>query len=174
MDDTALIEKAVSGDKGAFEALLSNWYDVMFKMAYKYCGNRSDAEDITQEACIKLARSIGTFSYKSAFSTWLYRLVINAAIDFQRRQKPARPLEEGFMGACAPDAEDQTYAHEILRQVYALPEKEKTAILLVMGEGMTHAQAAEIMDCKEKTISWYISEARKKLGVTREKERHHG
>ena len=59
----------------------------MFKMAFKWCGNRADAEDITQNACIKLARALKTYEHKAAFTTWLYRLVINTAIDMKRHEK---------------------------------------------------------------------------------------
>ncbi|MCB9990771.1 MAG: RNA polymerase sigma factor [Rhodospirillales bacterium] len=174
MDDQALIKKAVNGDKNAFEALLQEIYDPMFKMAFKYCGNRQDAEDITQDACVKLARHIGSFRFKSAFSSWVFRMVINCANDFYRARKPETALENKHLCAAKADAETNTYAGEILAQVRTLPENEKTALLLVLSEGFTHAEAADIMDCKESTVSWYIHEARKKLGVKEAKERSHG
>ena len=58
--------------------------------------------------------------------------------------------------------------------VYALPEKEKTALLLVMGEGLSHREAAQSMDCKESTVSWYIHEARKKLDAQFGKDEQYG
>ncbi|MDA0240990.1 MAG: RNA polymerase sigma factor [Proteobacteria bacterium] len=87
-EETALIKRAQGGDKGAFERLLQTHYDVMYRTAYKWCGNKMDAEDITQTACIKLARSIDGFRFESAFLTWLYRLVINTAKDWAK----ARPV----------------------------------------------------------------------------------
>ena len=81
--DNDLITKAQGGDKSAFEALVRENYDVMFRIAFKWCGNQEDAEDITQNACIKLARNIDGFQFKSAFTSWLYRLVINTAIDYR-------------------------------------------------------------------------------------------
>ena len=169
MTEEELIKQAVNGDKSAFEALLQDYYDVMFKMAFKYCGNRQDAEDITQNACIKLARHIGSFKGESAFSSWVYRLVVNTAKDFFRSKKPETTLEAKNACATASDAETKAYANEILQQVYELPENEKTALLLVVSEGLTHKEAAAVMECKESTISWYIHEARKKLGVKDEK-----
>ena len=176
MNDHELIEQAVKGDKRAFEKLLGESYDSMFRMAFKYCGNRQDAEDITQDACIKLARNIGAFKFKAAFSSWLYRLVINTAKDFYRSRRETALLDENSGAAVNSDAETITYANEILTKVYELPDNEKTALLLVMSEGLTHREAAQVMECKESTISWYIHEARKKLGVKEEtkKERSHG
>lgn len=174
MDENEKIKRAQSGDKSAFEALLQEYYEPMFKMAFKYCGNRQDAEDITQDACIKLARNISNFKFKSAFSSWLYRLVINTANDFYRSKKPETALNKNSCKAVTADAETKTYANEILQQVYALPENEKTALLLVMSDGLTHKEAAVIMACKESTVSWYIHEARKKLDAEQQKEAGHG
>ena len=85
--------------------------------------------------------------------------------------------EDGFVNLAAPasSGEDQLYAREMLAHVYELPESERTAIILVIGEGLSHKEAAEIMDCKESTVSWHIHEARKKLqGFAELKERRHG
>lgn len=174
MNDQNLIKRAQNGDKSAFEALLQEYYDVMFKMAFKYCGNREDAEDITQNACIKLARGIGSYNGKAAFTSWLYRLVINTAKDMFRAKKTEIPMEKNSCKAVAADAEIKTYANEIMAQIYQLPDNEKTALVLVMSDGLSHKEAATIMECKESTVSWYIHEARKKLGVDKEKEAGHG
>jgi len=60
-DDKQLIAKARKGDARAFEDLVNKYYAVMFKMAFKWCGNQSDAQDITQDACVKLARGLDSF-----------------------------------------------------------------------------------------------------------------
>lgn len=170
--DDELIKRAQAGNRGAFETLLQEYYDTMFRMAFKWSGNRADAEDVTQNACIKLARSLGSFRFESAFTSWLYRLVINTAIDWQKANRKHVPLpESGFIGVAPENAERDMQNKEALAAVLALPEKEKTALLLVFSEGMTHAEAAAVMDVKESTVSWYIHEARKKLT---EKERRHG
>lgn len=167
-----LIEQAQKGDRRAFEALLQEYYDTMFRMAFKWCGNRADAEDVTQNACIKLARALGSFRFESAFTSWLYRLVINTAIDWQKANKKHAPLSDsGHVGIAPDNAEKDMQNKEALAAVLALPEKEKAALLLVFSEGMTHAEAAAALGVKESTVSWYIHEARKKLT---EKERRHG
>ena len=167
-EDKDLIGRAREGDRQAFEALLEGCYGMMFRVAYKWCGNRADAEDVTQDAAIKLARAIGGFRGDSAFASWLYRLVVNAAIDWQRTNKRYVELpdpESGHVGTVANSADKGMEVQEELARVLALPEKEKTALLLVFSEGMSHAEAAVVMECKESTVSWYIHEARKKLGV---------
>ncbi|QQG35974.1 MAG: RNA polymerase sigma factor [Micavibrio aeruginosavorus] len=177
-NDAELVKKAVRGDARAFEELVNRHYAAMFRMAFKWCGNRANAEDITQNACIKLARSLKTYEHKASFTTWLYRLVINTAIDMQRAEKRhdhAQTEADEMQGHENP--ESAYYAQEMMRQIGKLPEKEKTALLLVFGEGMNHAEAACVMAVKESTVSWYIHEARKKLEqfeTRQNKERHHG
>lgn len=176
--DSELVKRATGGDARAFEALVNRHYATMFKMAFKWCGNRADAEDMTQNACIKLARALKTYEHKAAFTTWLYRLVINTAIDMKRHEKRhdhAQAEMDEVQGHDSPEA--SLYAKEILNEIGRLPVKEKTALLLVFGEGMNHAEAAYVMDVKESTVSWYIHEARKKLdqfNSHQNKERHHG
>ena len=167
MDDPELIDLIISaqdGDARAFEALVSDHYEVMFKMAYKWCGNKDLAEDITQDACIKLARGINSFNMKSKFSSWLYRLVINCGRDLVKKdaRHPENPDALEFV-LKLDQKEDRAYARQILRAVYALPDREREALLLVMNDGYSHAEAGRILGVKEGTISWRISEARKKL-----------
>ena len=184
-EQSVLIKQAQSGDKGAFESLLRTHYDVMYRMAFKWCGNKEDAEDITQNACIKLARSIDTFRFQSAFPSWLYRLVINTAKDWAKA-RPPRPADQTIETDRAeapvaedpvaedPVAEDKVYAGQVMAYVRTMPEREQVALYLVFSEGLTHGEAATVMECKESTVSWYIHEARKKLQTFQKLERRYG
>ena len=172
---TILIQQAQGGDRAAFEAVLRANFDVMYRIAYKWCGNKADAEDITQNACIKLARSIDSFDFRSAFTTWLYPLVINTAKDWEKsRARHATEPETETVRVEAPAGEDRVYAGQVMAYVRTLPVREREALYLVFGEGLTHGEAATAMDCKESTVSWYIHEARKKLQSFRQPESRHG
>ncbi len=174
-DPTPLIKRAQRGDRAAFEALLQAHYDVIYRIAYKWCGNQADAEDVSQEACVKLARALDSFDFRSAFLTWLYTLVINTAKDWLRsRHREPVGLDAAPEPVQPPTGEQRTYAGEVLAYLRTLPEKEQEAIHLVFGEGLTHRQAAVVMDCKESTVSWYIHEARKKLNAFENAERCYG
>ena len=174
-EPTALIKQAQNGDKGAFETLLRSHYDVMYRTAYKWCGNRTDAEDITQNACIKLARSIGTFRFQSAFTSWLYRLVINTAKDWSKARPPQTVAPDSVPERSqAPMAEIKIYAGQVMAYVRTMPEREQVALHLVFSEGLTHREAAEVMECRESTVSWYIHQARKKLQSFQKLERCYG
>ena len=168
MHEDALIRKAQQGDAEAFEQLLVRHYDTVFKFAYKWCGNRDDAEDITQQACIKLARSLAQFRFESAFTSWLYRLVINCAKDWSRSQRRHIDQVENTDvngQATANTAETQVYLWQILYQLDSLPDGIKETLLLVHAEGLTHSEAAKVLEVKESTVSWRLHEFRKKFSL---------
>ena len=176
ISEADLIKRAQKGDRSAFETLLRDYYDTMYRIAYKWCGNRDDAQDITQTACIKLAQTIGSFRFRSAFSTWLYPLVLNTAKDWARAR--TRGMGDGVevrpdperTAATPEDATQRVYARQVLDHILALPEREREAVCLVFSEGLNHRQAAEAMACRESTVSWYIHQARKRLQPLRERE----
>ena len=173
--ERALIKSAQGGDRAAFEELLRLHYDAIYRMAFKWCGNRPDAQDIAQAVCIKLARSLASFQFRSAFLTWLYPLVINTAKDWVKA-RARHPAGDGADPeyAQAPSAEQTVYAGQVLDRIRELPEREREAVYLVFSEGLSHREAAQAMDCRESTVSWYIHEARKKLRSLREREVRHG
>lgn len=166
-DLTGLIRSAQSGDGQAFAQLLANAYDNLYRFAYRWCGNRADAEDITQQACIKLAQSLGQFRFDAAFSSWLYRLVINCAKDWYRSQNRHQhdAIEDWVEPERAPDqsAENSIYLRQLLRQLEQMAEGFKETALLVHGEGLSHAEAADVLQVKESTVSWRLHEIRKQL-----------
>ncbi len=163
-EDGELVRKARNGDVIAFETLVNRHYERMYAIAFKWTRNRHDAEDITQNACIKLGRGIRSLHNETLFSTWLYRIVINAAKDFQR-QAGRLKTGENFNDTEShnPTPEKQLYSRELLDVVYSLPQKEKDAILLVFGEGLSHGAAAQILECAETTVSWRIYRARERI-----------
>ena len=175
-DDDELVSKAQAGDREAFAALIERHYGLMFKVAWQWCGVREDAEDIAQESSIKLAHNINSFMFESAFTTWLYRLVINAAKDYYKaknlRHSRELPLFEDAIFVSEELNPEQKLAHkDTLKAIAALPEQLKDTVILVCWQGMTHKEAADILDCEEGTISWRIHEARKKIAESLEIEK---
>ncbi len=179
MDESELIRRAQAGNADAFESLLETRYDTLYKFAFKWCGNKSDAEDVAQLACIKLAGSISQFRFESQFSSWLYRLVINCAKDWQKSQArhqgkniddihQAADDEEHDGHEClstANPAENRIYLQQILQLLNTMADGFKETALLVHAEGLSHAEAAEVLGVKESTISWRLHEMRKQLQV---------
>jgi len=172
-----LIRLAAAGDAAAFARLCEGYYMTVYKIAYKWCGRREDAEDIAQEVFVKLPEKLAGFRFESSFSSWLYRLTINAANDYFRTKGKARGREfafaEGFDAASDEvPADEQIASRQAFAEIYKLPSDIKDAVLLVFAEEMSHKQAADILGCAESTISWRIFQARKTLKELR--QRHAG
>ena len=165
--DNVLVNRAKAGDRLAFAQLLEDHYDFIFRTACKWTGKKSDAEDIAQDVCIKLATAIQSFDGRSAFTSWLYRVTVNMVRDMQRSSSRRDKNIDAFSLVHPEDdpgsQEESTTAKELWRAVGELPQKQREAIMLVYAEDMNHADAAEIMGCKEATVSWHIHEAKKTL-----------
>ena len=162
---TQLIRQAQGGDAGSFAELLDQHYDLIHRFAWKWCGHRADAEDIAQLACIKLAQSLARFRFEAAFSSWLYRLVISCAQDWQRSQQRHAHAEITDDAATADQGriEDSIHVAQLLDQLDELGEGMRATALLVHAEGLSHAEAGAALGVSESTISWRIHSMRKQL-----------
>ncbi len=162
-----LIKQVKAGDPKAFERLISEHYRFIYKTAFRWLGHKSDAEDVTQSVCMRLANAIAHFDGRSKFTSWLYSVTLNAVRDLQRSQKRLGRQVEVVSAITRediePDQEDQLRVNDIWRIVRQLPEKQRDAMMLVFGEQLSQAEAAVIMGCKEVTVSWHIHNARKSL-----------
>ena len=160
-----LIRASQKGDRSAFARLLELVYDVILRFTMKWVSHVSDAEDITQTLCIKLAKVIRQFRFESSFKTWLYRIVVNCVRDWQRSQKRHLSEDISFVehGSSQTAIEGQAELERVLLQIEAMGKGFKETVLLVHGEGFSHAEAAETLDVKESTISWRLHEVRKQL-----------
>jgi RNA polymerase sigma factor (sigma-70 family) len=166
MDERDLISRAQAGDATAFGELLGSYYDTIFRFAWRWSRHRANAEDIAQLACIKLANSLPQYRFQAAFATWLYRLVISCAQDWKRSQQ-RHDHDELFEDASRTDGsqtEDQIYLGQVLAELEDLGEGMKEAALLVHAEGLSHAEAGEILGVSESTISWRIHTIRRHMG----------
>ncbi len=168
MDDpqtTVLIRRAQEGSASAFGELVDRHYDIIFRFAWKWCRDRDNAEDIAQQSCIKLAASLGQFRFQAAFTSWLYRLVVSCAQDWQRAQQRHlhAELTDEEPEPLDSRAEDSIYLSQLLRQLESLGEGMKETALLVHAEGLSHAEAGAILGVSESTISWRVHVMRKQL-----------
>lgn len=163
LDELNLIKKAINGDRESFSALIESNYDMIFRIAYKWCGNREDAEDIAQESCVKIAQSLSGFKMESKFSSWIYRIVINTANDLYRKKKYTVSDTIDEIESEDADATEIISCKELWQMVHKLPDNQRDALLLVYSEELNHNEAADVMQCAESTVSWYVMEAKKAL-----------
>lgn len=162
-----LVRRAQNGDQHAFNTLITEQYRFIFRVAFRVLGHRSDAEDVTQTVCMRLATSLSSFNRRASFTSWLYRITINAARDLQRSQKRRQNLADGAAVFVPDYAEAEQEAGHQLDDIWtivrSLPEKQRDAVILVHGEGLSQEEAARIMSCQKVTVAWHLHNARKAL-----------
>ena len=170
-DDAALVARAVAGDRAAFAALVTRHYDLIFRVAWRSCGNRADAEDVAQDVCLRLGRAIRSWSREGRFSTWVCSVALNAARDHHRRVAAERRKRDEWAREPqdAPQDEEEAVA-ALWAAVRLLPDKQREAVTLVYGEEMNHADAAAVMGCAEATVSYHVHAARKRLKASMAQE----
>ncbi len=177
MDPTeskALALQAKQGDREAFARLLSAHYERIYRLAFRWTGQRQDAEDVAQEVCIKLGRAIDGFRGDAAFSTWVHGITLNALKDWsrkhQRQQQEVVDPDLETQPDPAADPERALLGRLIRRCIALLPEPLRAAVLLVHAEGLNHREAGAALDCAEGTVSWRLNQARQQLTTCLEAE----
>jgi len=172
--DEALARAAAGGDRDAFSSLISRHYDRVFGLAFRLTGRREEAEDLCQDVCAALPAKVRAFRGDAQFSTWLYRVVVNAAHDRRRRAvthaRAAVSWGEVEIARRA-EADEAADAQSWLQgAMAALPEELRDTMALILDDGVTHAAAALVLGVSEGTISWRVSEVRKRLRAVKEGE----
>ena len=173
VSDESLARAAAEGDANAFSSLLERHYDGMFRLAFRLTGVQAEAEDLTQDICAALAVKLRKFRGEAKFSTWLWRVVVNAAHDRRRRASTHARHAEGWgdweASRRAADAETAEALDWLTEAMRALPDDLRDTLALVLDDA-THDQAGEVLGISPGTVSWRISEAKKHLRALREKE----
>jgi RNA polymerase sigma-70 factor (ECF subfamily) len=167
--DAELASRAAAGDRDAFEALLRRHYGRIHRVACRLTGSAADADDVAQEVCCRLVEKIATFKGQAQFTTWLIGIAVNACHDHYRRGRTLARLRRhlALFAALAPrpDGHD-AYRRVWLASVLArLDAPLRDAVVLVIGEDMTHAEAAAALGVAESTVSWRIHRARRLLAA---------
>lgn len=165
--DLNIIANAKAGDRSAFRQILEQHYAMMVRVAYRFLGDQSDAEDIAQEVCAALPAKLASFRGESSFSTWLYRVVINACKDWQKKHRAQKGLEHRYheleKNLTAESKEAARKTAWLYRALTTLDEAMRDTALLVIAEELSHAEAAQVLGCAESTVSWRMHEVRKSL-----------
>ncbi len=176
-EDTLLCFKAADGDIKAFETLVRKYERFVSTCVYQVVGNTQDTLDVSQEAFLKLYKSLSTFKGESSFSSWLYRIAKNCALDFLRRKKaPAVSIDEQDEDGKSLEIADEDVKsspeksllrkekHEILwKCVNKLSESHREIIVLCDINGYTYEQISEMLDIKEGTVKSRLFRARETL-----------
>jgi RNA polymerase sigma-70 factor (ECF subfamily) len=172
--DSSLIAAATAGDRAAFAALLERHYDRIHGLAWQLSGSRADADDIAQSVCCTLVEKIGTFRGDSRFTTWLYGITFNACRDLRRRRNSLWAFSERLtvlVGLAAkPDGRDLYDAIWLKNAIARLKPAMRDTAVLVAGQQLTYAEAAQILGVAEATVAWRMHEVRRTLSAAGDSE----
>ncbi len=171
-DDGVLARRVASGDRLAYAALVRRHLPSLLAVARRMLGNAAHAEDAAQDALLRLWTHAASYDpAKARLSTWMTRIVINLCLDRLRRRQEA-PLPDDFDMAAPPRQEqalqrDQTAAR-VEAALQALPERQRTALVLCHYEEMSMAEAANVMETTVEAVESLLARARR--GLKRELE----
>lgn len=169
-----LVERAKSGDTGAFDVLVRRYRHRIVALALHLTKSESDADDIAQEVFLSAFRALPRFAGKSEFFTWVYRMAVNRALTVRRdrdRRGETTMDDPRIERAIAVDADGDPVRAAELRRTYVrllaaldrLPSEMRTTVVLVALQGFSHDEAAVVQDCSSGTIAWRMHTARKHL-----------
>ena len=178
MEDREIIERVLGGDNNAFGLLVEKYQTKVYNLALRMSGNEDDAFDLSQEAFLRAWRSLSSFQFESAFSTWLFRLSSNICLDFLRAQKRRASVsltltneEDEEIQLDVPDpgktpeeaalaAEDRVLLEAALN---SLPADQRQIITLRAIDDLSYTEIAEILQIQEGTVKSRLSRARTAL-----------
>ncbi|MFE6056512.1 RNA polymerase sigma factor SigM [Kitasatospora sp. NPDC056446] len=173
-DDAALLARHVAGDREAFGLLVNRHRDRLWAVALRTLGDREEAADALQDALVSAFRAAAGFQGRSAVTTWLHRIVVNACLDRARRSATRRttPLDEDpqrldtLVGAAEP-ADSPVVRAELHRELAAalaeLPAEQRAALVLVDMQGYPVAEAAELLGVPVGTVKSRCARGRARL-----------
>lgn len=169
-----IIRKCQKGDVAAYEELAVKYYRRVFMVILGMVHHRDDAMEVAQETFYRAFKNIRRFKGGSNFYTWVYRIAVNLAIDFQRRQKRSLMDLKENMDEVVVDPEtsgsdpfrevhDRRLGEKLLGAINELTPDHKAVIVMRAVEGLSYKEIGRIMGCSEGTIMSRLHYARKKL-----------
>jgi RNA polymerase sigma-70 factor (ECF subfamily) len=187
VDDRELVDRARDGDADAFRRLFERYHRRVYSLAYGMLRNSDDALDVVQEGFIKAHRYLAKFEGTSSFYTWLYRIVMNLAIDHLRKRKRQRHVD--FNDALAHEPSDSSVGEDSLlprmlgsnpakslarkqireqigQALDTLSDKHRAVIVLRELEGLSYEEMANVVGCSKGTIMSRLFHARRNMQKT--------
>lgn len=163
--DEELVARSMGGDLDSFNQLVLRWERPIYALAYRVIGREEEARDVAQETFLRAFRALSGFKGEAKFSSWLYRITLNLCRDWIRKEKRTRVSQppEGLdivdlAGAAIPtETIEQRIGRKDLgravsKAMAALPEEQRTAIILKEYHGLTFQEIAEMLGCPLSTV----------------------
>jgi RNA polymerase sigma-70 factor, ECF subfamily len=165
LDDQAVVARVLAGETSAFALIVQRWQGPLVSLAYRFCRDRSRAQDMAQEAFLRAFRGLSKWRGDAAFSTWLYALATNLYRSEIRRIPPERVgagdvPEEAHPGSLEEAASFDDRDRLVRRAVQSLPAKYREAVILFYFHDMDISLAARSLGLPEGTVKARLSRGR--------------
>ncbi len=166
-DERNLINRSRSGEIEAFDLLVRLHQDRIYNLAYRITGNREDASDAAQDAFVRAYQALPRYREDATFSTWLYRIATNAALDLVRRRPALPPVELSAEYRAPDDPEAAANRREVTRRVHAalghLTVEYRTAVVLRDLQGLAYGEIARILQVPLGTVRSRLARGREAM-----------
>ncbi len=178
MDEKELIALSKEGDHKAFEELIKLYEKQIYNIAYRIAMNSQDALDISQNSLIKIYKNIRYFEERSKFSTWIFRIVTNSAIDFVKKHRKVSFVSIDENTHPDTNVHDLFEKNESIRTLYRALERldvrHRAVIVLKDIYGFSYEEISKILVLNPGTVKSRLNRARKALGKQIAKEEQNG
>ncbi len=167
--EVALIQKAQAGGEAAFRELVERYQRRTYWIAHNMVGSYEAAQDISQDAFVRVFRNLQRFDTKKNFYTWLYQIVVNLCIDHLRKESHKRAADLDEVGG-VPDEEHKQplpatsrteMRGRVQKTLNSLPPKYKAVLTLRDIQGFSCEEISQIVGCTNATVRWRLHRARK-------------
>nr|WP_307152085.1 sigma-70 family RNA polymerase sigma factor [Robertmurraya andreesenii] len=164
MESQRLVKKAIKGNKSAFEKLIQQHYERIYRTAYLYVHNEEDALDVVQEATYQAFTSIHSLKNPEYFMTWLTRIIIRCSGQVLKKRSKVVPLSEEILsnlpGQVNPNIEESL---QLLHAIQQLRENYRTVIILFYYYDYSIKAISGVMEIPESTVKTYLSRGKAEL-----------
>lgn len=164
--DASLVSQCRGGNRQAFEELLARYERQVFGAAFRILNHREDATDVTQTAFLRAYEHLDRFHPEQAFSSWIYRIAVNEALDIVRVRPRLEPLlDDAATESAGPDAVAVQEQSDVTTQeaLMALNIEYRTLIVLKHFQDCSYEEIAQVLDCPVKTVKSRLFTARQAL-----------
>lgn len=151
-----IVRACQRGDREAFDRLVERYQRDVYRLCYRYVGHHEDANDLAQEVFLRAWRSVGRFRGDSSFSTWIYRIAVNACLNHRAVKRPPtqdlpETLPDPARGALSR-AESDEEVRRVRGAIARLPEKQKATLILKLYHDLSHEEVAQVLGSSVGTV----------------------
>jgi RNA polymerase sigma-70 factor (ECF subfamily) len=164
--DEVLVSRCLRGEVEAFEPIVSRYQRVLFNAAYRLLGNREDARDVAQGALVKAYEKLASFDPQYRFFSWIYRIVVNEALNTRERRRPSAPLSRDVPddGNVFESLASRERSDSVQSALLRLTAEDREVLVLRHFAELSYAEIGETLGLAEKTVKSRLHEARQRLG----------